>query len=52
MPAICQSAGQSSGVGDMILWLDAQLPPSAAAWIAATFGIEAEEDLVEIGDGP
>ena len=25
----------------MIIWLDAQLPPSAAAWIAATFGIEA-----------
>jgi predicted nuclease of predicted toxin-antitoxin system len=25
----------------MILWLDAQLPPSAAAWITATFGIEA-----------
>ena len=25
----------------MILWLDAQLPPSAAAWITTTFGIEA-----------
>jgi predicted nuclease of predicted toxin-antitoxin system len=25
----------------MTLWLDAQLPPSAAAWITATFGIEA-----------
>ncbi len=25
----------------MILWLDAQLPPSAAGWITATFGIEA-----------
>jgi predicted nuclease of predicted toxin-antitoxin system len=25
----------------MIVWLDAQLPPSAAAWITATFGIEA-----------
>jgi predicted nuclease of predicted toxin-antitoxin system len=25
----------------MILWLDAQLPPSAAAWITATFGIVA-----------
>ncbi len=25
----------------MIIWLDAQLPPSAAAWITATFGIEA-----------
>ncbi len=25
----------------MILWLDAQLPPSAAPWITATFGIEA-----------
>jgi predicted nuclease of predicted toxin-antitoxin system len=25
----------------MILWLDAQLPPSVAAWITATFGIEA-----------
>ena len=25
----------------MILWLDAQLPPSAAAWITATFGIAA-----------
>jgi len=25
----------------MILWLDAQLPPSAAAWITATFGMEA-----------
>ena len=25
----------------MIIWLDAQLPPSVAAWIAATFGIEA-----------
>jgi len=25
----------------MIIWLDAQLPPSAAAWIPATFGIEA-----------
>lgn len=24
----------------MILWLDAQLPPSLAAWITATFGIE------------
>ena len=25
----------------MIIWLDAQLPPSAAAWITAAFGIEA-----------
>jgi predicted nuclease of predicted toxin-antitoxin system len=25
----------------MIIWLDAQLPPSAATWITATFGIEA-----------
>lgn len=25
----------------MIVWLDAQLPPSIAAWITATFGIEA-----------
>src|SRR5882672_9003225 len=25
----------------MIIWLDAQLPPSVAAWIPATFGIEA-----------
>ena len=25
----------------MIIWLDAQLPPSVAAWITATFGIEA-----------
>src|SRR5436309_9124397 len=25
----------------MIIWLDAQLPPSPAAWITATFGIEA-----------
>jgi predicted nuclease of predicted toxin-antitoxin system len=25
----------------MIIWLDAQLPPSAPAWITATFGIEA-----------
>jgi predicted nuclease of predicted toxin-antitoxin system len=24
----------------MIVWLDAQLPPSVAAWITATFGIE------------
>ena len=24
----------------MILWLDAQLPPAAAAWITATFAIE------------
>ncbi|HBI43357.1 MAG TPA: hypothetical protein DDY78_10955 [Planctomycetales bacterium] len=24
-----------------IIWLDAQLPPSAAAWVTATFGIEA-----------
>jgi predicted nuclease of predicted toxin-antitoxin system len=24
----------------MIIWLDAQLPPSAAAWITATFGAE------------
>jgi predicted nuclease of predicted toxin-antitoxin system len=24
-----------------IIWLDGQLPPSAAAWITATFGIEA-----------
>ena len=25
----------------MIVWLDAQLPPSVAEWITATFGIEA-----------
>lgn len=25
----------------MILWLDAQLPPPVAAWVKATFGIEA-----------
>lgn len=25
----------------MILWLDAHLPPSAAAWITALFGIKA-----------
>jgi predicted nuclease of predicted toxin-antitoxin system len=25
----------------MTLWLDAQLPPALAAWIAATFGVEA-----------
>jgi len=24
----------------MTIWLDAQLPPSAAAWIQATFGVE------------
>lgn len=24
----------------MTLWLDAQLPPSVAAWIEATFGVE------------
>ena len=24
----------------MIIWLDAQLPPSIAAWIEATFGVE------------
>lgn len=24
----------------MIIWLDAHLPPSAAAWITVTFGIE------------
>ncbi len=24
----------------MTLWLDAQLPPTAAAWVAATFGVE------------
>ena len=24
----------------MTIWLDAQLPPSAAAWIEATFGVE------------
>ncbi len=24
----------------MIVWLDAQLPPSAAAWISDTFGVE------------
>ena len=31
----------------MILWLDAQLPPALAAWIAATFGIptQAVRDL-------
>ena len=27
----------------MTIWLDAQLPPSAAAWITATFGIEARD---------
>ena len=25
----------------MIIWLDAQLPPSVAAWITATFAVEA-----------
>lgn len=25
----------------MIIWLDAQLPPSVAAWITATFSVEA-----------
>ena len=25
----------------MIIWLDAQLPPTVAAWITATFAIEA-----------
>ncbi len=25
----------------MIIWLDAQLPPSVAVWITATFGVEA-----------
>jgi predicted nuclease of predicted toxin-antitoxin system len=24
----------------MTIWLDAQLPPSLAAWIATTFGVE------------
>ncbi len=24
----------------MTIWLDAQLPPSAAAWIESTFGVE------------
>ena len=24
----------------MMIWLDAQLPPSLAAWITATFGVE------------
>ena len=26
----------------MIIWLDAQLPPSVAAWIRTTFGIDAQ----------
>lgn len=25
----------------MIFWLDAQLPPSLAAWLSSTFGVEA-----------
>ena len=25
----------------MIIWVDAQLPPSLAAWLATTFGVEA-----------
>ena len=44
----------------MIIWLDAQLPPSIATWLTATFGIESHavrdlgqgESLVEIADLP
>src|SRR5712691_600728 len=40
----------------MTIWLDAQLPPSAAAWIAATFGVEAQAvrdlGLRDAKDGP
>ena len=25
----------------MIIWLDAQLPPALAAWLQATFGVDA-----------
>ena len=41
VPALRKPASGRPGAGRVTIWLDAQLPPSAAAWITATFGIEA-----------
>ena len=32
----------------MIVWVDAQLPPQLASWLAATFGVDAQA-LVNLG---
>ncbi len=41
MPQVREPAGGRAGTNRVIIWLDAQLPPSIAAWLTATFGIEA-----------
>ena len=42
MPAFCESAFEPSGIGGMILWLDAQLPPTLAPWLQEEFSISAK----------
>jgi predicted nuclease of predicted toxin-antitoxin system len=33
--------GRSSGLGRVIVWVDAQLSPALAPWLASEFGVEA-----------
>ena len=42
MSAFCQSTFEPSGVGGVILWLDAQLPPALAPWLQEKLSISAE----------
>lgn len=40
MSSLCQPSDKSSRGGCLIIWIDAQLNPTLAPWIALTFGVE------------
>ncbi len=48
MPAIRGTAHQLPFARRLILWIDAQLPPTLASWLAASFAIEAKA-LADLG---
>ena len=41
MPILRGEARRHRTVGGVTFWLDAQLPPSLAAWLSSTFGVDA-----------
>ena len=48
MPAICCAPDRYRPSGSVKFWVDAQLPPQLAAWLAAEFRVEANS-LCDLG---
>ena len=40
MPQVCVAMARSPGAGRLIIWVDAQLSPALAPWLAQEFGVE------------